>query len=40
MPRIGKQLVRVLLGGRIYAEAPEGGPKWGMRFEVVFPFPK
>lgn len=40
MFRIGNQPVRVAIGGRIYAERPSGGPDWGMRFQVVFPFPK
>ena len=40
MLKIGEQPVRVQVGGRIYAEGPEGGPDWGMRFQVLFPFLK
>jgi hypothetical protein len=42
-----KQLVKVSnhpvqfeLGGRYYAEKPDGGPDWGLRFTVTFLFPK
>ena len=40
MLMFGKQPVRLQLGGRYYAESPPGGPEWGMRFQVLFPFPK
>lgn len=38
--RIGKQPVSLQLGGRYYAESPDGGPEWGLRFNVVLLFPK
>lgn len=38
--RIGKQPVAFTVGGRYYAEKPEGGPDWGLRFAVIFLFPK
>ena len=31
--KIGKQPVSIQLGGRYYAEAPNGGPDWGLRAE-------
>ena len=37
---IGDQKVSFQLGGRYYAEAPDGGPDWGLRFTAVFLFPK
>ena len=37
---IGNQPVQVGLGGRYYFDAPSGGPEWGIRFNVVFLFPK
>jgi hypothetical protein len=38
--KIGKQPVQFQIGGRYYADAPEGGPKWGLRATVTFLFPK
>lgn len=38
--KIGKQPVSIGLGGRCYAEKPDGGPDWGLRFSVTFLFPK
>ena len=38
--KIGQQPVQFTLGGRYYAEKPEGGPDWGLRFVVTFLFPK
>lgn len=38
--RFGHQPVQFFLGGRYYAESPEGGPEWGIRFGVTFLFPK
>jgi 2',3'-cyclic-nucleotide 2'-phosphodiesterase (5'-nucleotidase family) len=32
--------VQFQLGGRYYAEKPNGGPNWGLRFAVTFLFPK
>jgi hypothetical protein len=37
---IGNQPVQFLLGGRYYADAPENGPKWGLRAQVTLLFPK
>lgn len=38
--KIGPQPVQFTLGGRYYAEKPEGGPDWGLRFTVTLLFPK
>lgn len=38
--KFGKQPVQFQLGGRWYAEASDGGPEWGIRFAIVFLFPK
>jgi hypothetical protein len=38
--KIGKQPVQLSLGARYYAEKPNGGPDWGLRFVVTFLFPK
>jgi hypothetical protein len=38
--KIGKQPIQFTVGGRYYAEGPEGGPDWGLRFVVTFLFPK
>ena len=38
--KIGKQPIQVGLGGKYYAEGPDGGPDWGLRFAVTFLFPK
>jgi hypothetical protein len=32
--------IQFQLGGRYYAEKPNGGPDWGLRFAVTFLFPK
>lgn len=37
---IGDQKVSFQLGGRYYADAPAGGPDWGLRFNVTLLFPK
>ena len=37
---IGKQKVSFQLGGRYYADAPDGGPDWGLRFTATLLFPK
>ena len=37
---IGDQKVSFQFGGRYYADAPEGGPDWGLRFTTTFLFPK
>ena len=38
--KIGEVPVQFQLGGRLYADAPDGGPDWGVRFAVTFLFPK
>jgi hypothetical protein len=38
--KIGKQPVALTVGGRYYADKPDGGPDWGLRFAVIFLFPK
>jgi hypothetical protein len=38
--KIGKQPVALAVGGRYYAEKPDDGPEWGLRFAVIFLFPK
>jgi hypothetical protein len=37
---VGKQKVSFQLGGRYYADAPDGGPDWGLRFTATLLFPK
>jgi hypothetical protein len=37
---IGDQKVSFQLGGRYYADAPEGGPDWGLRFTATLLFTK
>ena len=38
--KIGKLPIDLRLSGKYYAEAPEGGPDWGLRFTVTLLFPK
>ena len=38
--KIGKQPVAFQFGYRYYADKPDGGPDWGLRFAVTFLFPK
>ncbi|MGQ0593105.1 MAG: hypothetical protein ACT4QB_10770 [Gammaproteobacteria bacterium] len=38
--KLGKQPIQLQLGGRYYAEKPDGGPDWGLRFTVTSLFPK
>ncbi len=40
MTKIGTQPVRVAVGARYYAVRPQGGARWGARFQLVFPLPK
>lgn len=35
---LGGQPLQLSLGGRYYADAPDNGPEWGLRFGVVFLF--
>lgn len=37
---LGDQPVQLGGGFRYYADAPDGGPEWGLRFNLVFLFPK
>jgi hypothetical protein len=37
--KIGDQPISIALGGRYYFEGPDGGPEWGIRFNIVFLFP-
>jgi hypothetical protein len=38
--KVGKQPIQLALGAKYYAEKPDGGPDWGLRFTVTFLFPK
>lgn len=38
--KIGGMPVQFQLGGRWYADGPDGGPDWGVRFTLTFLFPK
>lgn len=38
--KIGDQPVSFQLGGRYYADAPDDNTEWGLRFAIVFLFPK
>jgi hypothetical protein len=38
--KIDKQPIQFQIGGRYYAEKPDGGPDWGLRFTITFLFPK
>ena len=38
--KLGSQLVQLEIGGRYYAEKPEGGPDWGLRANFTLLFPK
>jgi hypothetical protein len=38
--KIGKMPIQFQVGGRYYAEKPDGGPDWGLRFAITFLFPK
>ena len=37
---VGNQKVSFQIGGRYYAETPDGGPDWGLRFNATLLFPK
>jgi hypothetical protein len=37
---VGSQAMSLAIGGRYYAEAPEGGPKWGLRTSLTLFFPE
>ncbi len=38
--KLGPQPLQLSLGWRYYAEKPDGGPDWGLRFVVTLLFPK
>ena len=38
--KIGGSPVQFMIGGRYYAESPDGGPEWGLRAGVTLLFPK
>jgi hypothetical protein len=38
--KIGDQAMSFQIGGKYYAETPEGGPEWGIRTTLTFLFPK
>ncbi len=38
--KFGKQPVQFAIGPRYYLESPDDGPEWGVRFTMVFLFPK
>ena len=38
--KLGGMPMQFQVGGRAYAERPDGGPDWGLRFAVTFLFPK
>lgn len=38
--KIGGMPISLQAGGRVYAEKPDGGPDWGLRFAVTLLFPK
>lgn len=40
MVKIGAQPISLQLGYRYFAEKPDNGPDWGVRFQVTFLFPK
>ena len=40
MLKLGGMPVSLQAGGRVYAERPDGGPDWGIRFGITFMFPK
>ena len=37
---INNQPIQFGVGARYFAEAPDGGPEWGLRFNMVFLFPR
>ncbi len=37
--KLGPLPIQLTLGGRYYAERPQGGPDWGFRFVVTLLFP-
>ena len=39
MIKLGKMPAQIFIGGRYYAEAPAGGPEWGLRAGLTLLFP-
>lgn len=40
MLKIGGRPIQLQVGTRLYADRPDAGPDWGLRFTVTFLFPK
>lgn len=38
--KVGNQPLQAFVGARYYAEKPDNGPEWGIRFGLTFLFPK
>ena len=38
--KIGNQPIAFQVGYRYYADKPNGGPDWGLRFAITLLFPK
>ena len=38
--KVGDQPMQAFVGARYYAEKPDNGPEWGIRFGLIFLFPK
>jgi len=38
--KVGKMPMQFQIGGKYYAEGPSTAPQWGIRFAVIFLFPK
>jgi hypothetical protein len=38
--KVGKQPIALQVGGRYYGEGPSDAPRWGLRFQATFLFPK
>ena len=38
--KIGDQPIALTVGARYYADKPDGGPDWGLRFALIFLFPR
>jgi len=38
--KVGELPLQLTVGGRYYADAPSGGPNWGLRMVLTFLFPK
>lgn len=40
MLKLGGRPIQLKVGPRVYADRPDSGPDWGLRFTVTFLFPK